>query len=383
MKVLYVTNSGGWGGASIALKNIWEQLDSSVDVFVIFPNKGEFSEFAEKKFKCFFLSYGHDIWPQLKKISDYVLFCPKLIYRIISNHKSYKHLCKIINTIQPDIVHTNVGPIHFAAKAAAKCKIPHIWHLREYQIADFNMHPFPTLKSFKTKLNLSNNYIISITNNIKNYFILSDQKCKTIYDGVIYKHKTIPIINYEDSNYLLFVGRLEDAKGWKDALKAYLKISNDYPDIELYFAGTYNKSEIEYVQKKLIPDKIHKKIKFLGFRDDCYQLMQKARALLVPSQSEGFGFITVEGMYNGCIVIGRNVAGTKEQFDNGLNIHNSEIALRFNSQEEFVNQIKNVLDKPKINYKKMIENAQQTVIKLYTIEKKAEEVLALYKSIIK
>ena len=53
-------------------------------------------------------------------------------------------------------------------------------------------------------------------------------------------------------------------------------------------------------------------VKFLGIRKDIYSLMKNAMALVVSSPSEGFGFITVEAMLNGCLVIGRNTAGTKE-----------------------------------------------------------------------
>lgn len=40
-------------------------------------------------------------------------------------------------------------------------------------------------------------------------------------------------------------------------------------------------------------------------------------ALIVPSPFEAFGLITAEAMFNKCLVIGRDTAGTKEQFDNG------------------------------------------------------------------
>ena len=39
-------------------------------------------------------------------------------------------------------------------------------------------------------------------------------------------------------------------------------------------------------------------------------------------------------MYNHCLVIGRNTAGTKEQFDNGLDQTGEEIGLRFDSDLE-------------------------------------------------
>lgn len=57
--------------------------------------------------------------------------------------------------------------------------------------------------------------------------------------------------------------------------------------------------------------------------------MSKAQALIVASRFEGFGFITTEAMWNDCLVIGKNIAGTKEQFDNGVAETGHEIGLRF------------------------------------------------------
>ena len=43
----------------------------------------------------------------------------------------------------PDIIHTNTGVIHEGLKVAKRLKIPHVWHLREYQDKDFNWEAFP------------------------------------------------------------------------------------------------------------------------------------------------------------------------------------------------------------------------------------------------
>ena len=180
---------------------------------------------------------------------------------------------------------------------------------------------------------------------------------------------------------MLFVGRLEDNKGWKDALKAFISIANDFPEIRLIFAGSYNEAEINEVVQNIIPVELRTRIEFLGFRNDCTELMQKARDVLMASYKEGFGFVTVEAMYNGCIVIGRNTSGTKEQFDNGLKIFGSEIGLRFNSQSEFESQIRFVLSKPKIYFKEMIINAQKIVIDLYSSKRNAEEIMSVYNSV--
>ena len=57
-------------------------------------------------------------------------------------------------------------------------------------------------------------------------------------------------------------------------------------------------------------------IELLGYRKDIPELMSNAKCLIVPSPNEAFGFITAEGMFNGCLVVGKNTAGTKIQFDN-------------------------------------------------------------------
>lgn len=379
-KVLYITNSGGWGGASNALKNIWSQLENRVEISVVFPNHGLFSEYAEKKkYKCYYIKYKHDIWPKTKTLKNKIAFFPRLLVNPIIQYRAYQQLLRIIDVMHPSIIHTNVGPLQFSSKAAYKCNIPHVWHLREYQIKDFEMHPFPTLSCFKKRL--GNSFKIVITRDIANYFCLK-KNYKVIYDGVISCKNKMPDISFADSNYLLFVGRLEEAKGWKDALSAFITIAEDYPQIRMVFAGTYDESDIKYVRQNNIPQKIQSRIDFLGFRDDCDILMRNARALLVPSRAEGFGFITAEGMYNGCIVIGRDTCGSKEQFDNGFNYMGSEIGLRYKSQDELLIQIKNVLSKPKIFYREMLVKAQRTVFDLYSIEKNAKKVMSIYNELL-
>ena len=67
--------------------------------------------------------------------------------------------------------------------------------------------------------------------------------------------------------------------------------------------------------------------------------------LIVPSIFEGFGFITAEGMANGCVVLGRNTAGTKEQFDNGVKMTGKEIGVRFIDDNEMLQIKRNLSEK--------------------------------------
>ena len=107
--------------------------------------------------------------------------------------------------------------------------------------------------------------------------------------------------------------------------------------------------------------------------------MRGALALVVPSRFEGFGFITVEAMLNGCLVIGNNTAGTKEQFDIGKRQTGSEIGLRYDNAFELQVLMNRALEE---DFREMKENARRVVLQNYTIEKNAEDILCLYKKIL-
>lgn len=107
--------------------------------------------------------------------------------------------------------------------------------------------------------------------------------------------------------------------------------------------------------------------------------MQKAKCLIVTSHAEGFGFITVEAMLNACLVLGRDTAGTKEQFDNGLTITGHDIGLRFKTINELVQQMEFVL---KNNTYEICQRAYQVVINKYSIQKHVYLLMEYYKRIL-
>ena len=85
---------------------------------------------------------------------------------------------------------------------------------------------------------------------------------------------------------------------------------------------------------------------FLGYRNDIAELMSCARAVIIPSYFEAFGFITAEAMYNGAQVIGFNTAGTKEQMDNVEEHLKKKVCERFTNTSELVTAIQNVIKAP-------------------------------------
>ena len=127
---------------------------------------------------------------------------------------------------------------------------------------------------------------------------------------------------------------------------------------------------------------ISKYIKLLGIRKDILEFYSHAKAFIVPSLSEGFGFITAEAMFSGCLVIGNNTAGTKEQFDNGKEITGEEIALRYSTQEQLIQHLIDVTNNPSLEYEAMILRGQAVAKQLYSIEENANKIHKFYLFII-
>ena len=127
---------------------------------------------------------------------------------------------------------------------------------------------------------------------------------------------------------------------------------------------------------------IDSRVDWLGTRSDVYDLMAHALAEIVPSHFEGFGFITAEAMFNGCLVIGRNIGGTKEQFDNGVELTGEEIGIRFEKDQELPAILHSIVQKGIKHYEPMILRAQQVVQQLYTSERNAELIYQFYQYII-
>ena len=70
-------------------------------------------------------------------------------------------------------------------------------------------------------------------------------------------------------------------------------------------------------------------------------------------------------MFYGTLVIGRNTAGTKEQFDNGVKYSGDEIGLRFLTIDDLVKCMQNAI---KNDYNDYIKRANATVNVLYSFE---------------
>ncbi len=383
IKVVYIIESPElYEGSNQSLKCMLDGLiPNGIIPLIIAKRNGGICEWViQKGFDTKIFDYSYDIYYQFnrKHFKSYIAFFPRTLEMVVKNKRAEKKINDLIKSFRPDIIHTTVGPIQMGYKVSKRLKIPHVWHIREYQ-KEIGMYPFPSMCFFKKMLHHS--YIITISKDIYNYFSLCDySRAKIIYNGINY----ISEIQFKKTKekYFLFVGRLCEAKGILELINAFINFATNNKEYKLLLAGNYSDSNLKNHISFLIKEaEIEHLIEFLGLRNDCFDLMANATALIVSSKSEGFGRITAEAMFNGCLVVGNNTAGTKEQFDNGLERHREEIGLRYTGKEELVNRLQEIANNGIEQYFPMIERAQETAVNLYSIEQNVNKIYELYKKI--
>lgn len=116
-------------------------------------------------------------------------------------------------------------------------------------------------------------------------------------------------------------------------------------------------------------------VKFLGFRKDVRNLMDRSKALIVASRFEGFGRMTAEAAIRGCMVIGKNTGGTKEILD-----QIGDVPYNGNSSE-LECAMEKVATMSEKEYENIVKHAQLIATERFSNEQNVENTYQFYKDI--
>lgn len=385
MKILYICVSSPntfISGGNQSLLNLINYIKNDVEVFLIHSSEHEllynYLNWLKVKYKT--IPYRMFTFPRIVDLKDLCLYIPRWVKIVYTSIRSYFEIAKVVRDFSPDIIHTNTSTVPYGYWVARRYHIPHIWHIREYMEKDYDLHPIPS-RSYHNK-RLNNSYSISITKGISDY-ICAGKNNRVIYNGIC-DSCNLTFIE-EKEKYFLYVGLLDNAKGLDvvmDAYIAYYKSSGVCRPYKLLLVGEGNLRQS--IENRIIVEGAEDSVELLGglSSEKVRQLMEKATALIIASRAEAFGRVTAEAMFAGCLVIGRDTAGTKEQLDNGLTLVGREIGLRFSNVRELTQHMFDITNKGIETYFPMIKDSQNVVKRLYTTESYAESVKNFYKHII-
>jgi glycosyltransferase involved in cell wall biosynthesis len=382
IKVVYFLPTKSMYGDNIALLNIMPLLCKlGIEPLFLVQKLGDVTDELEKRNYRYIIYpfYYPNLSPPLNSLKSILSFIKLKLLQMYREKNVWNNVLKDIADFDPAFVHSNNSCSLVGFYIAQKLKRNHIWHIREFGKLDIGRNHFPSKSAFIKRTTQAFNYSITITDQIKKYFQNQQNAC-VIYDGVVSINDQRKLrINWDKHKYFLFVGRITPTKGLEQVITAFYKSRTDY---ELWIAGDGDDEYISKLKSQIAKYGLSNKVVFLGYKADVADLMSNAAALIVASKFEAFGFITAEAMYNGCLVIGHNVGGTKMQFDNGYSLFNNEIGLRYTTLNELANHLSIVSNQGIEIYRGVIINAQKCVPKLYSQEVSAHKVYNLYADIL-
>lgn len=374
MRILFFSSYGDLYGANRSLLSIAIHLkDRGHQVFVFLPRKGEMVVSLQKAGieVIYFPFYAGFLYYKLllKHLLVPLLFLWDVLVFPMILRKSYQ--------VKPDVVYSNSSLENMGLFVARVLRKKHIFHIREFMLADYNARFLFGEQLKKKFINLSDG-IIFVSKAVRDSAHLSSSQKPTsvIYNGIQLPN-SLPwkeFVNFKSLNFGL-VGIFDEAKGHNIAVEYFSRILVAFPDSKLHFFGD---KDSKYKNKvlQLIEEKgISKSVVFHGFVSESAQIYQVLDVLFMFSRAEGFGRVTIEAMCHGVPVVGFDNAGTSEILSDRIS---GCLFSNFNSFEESLL----FLTESQENYFRIRENAFSELKKRFDEKMYVSKVEQFIKSVL-
>lgn len=180
----------------------------------------------------------------------------------------------------------------------------------------------PLLKLFYFKSDYIVNQCIAMQKDLISYHPSVISKTNVIYNPVAKYIENFAINNdlfkIKKKNYLLCVGRLEKEKAFHHAIKAFAKLSNEFPKLRLKIVG---KGSLEKKLKQIAKDyKVDDRVDFEGFQKNLIPYYIHAKATVLTSLFEGFPNVLIESIFLNTPVVAFDCnSGPGEIIKDGIN----------------------------------------------------------------
>lgn len=322
MNLLFSHNNADLYGASRSLLRLTSRLVADgEDVSVILPYSGTLSDALESSgVRCIFIP-GLAVVERsaFKSLAGLVSFCfrlPVSVFRIIS----------LIRKIRPDIIHSNTSVMLPSALAAKLCRIPHIWHIREFY------SDFPSFwKMYQRVMAFCSSRIICVSTPVQMQFAeTSRRKTIVLHNGFpadefssVNPARVAAFRNEHDltaPKLAGVIGRLKlKRKGQETFIAAALQIAAKHPDVQFVLIGSAfpgNESHEEELRRLASP--LGDQVCLTGDVEDIKAAYAALDVVVMPSgMPEPFGGVVVEAMAMSRPVIATSIGGSPEQINDG------------------------------------------------------------------
>lgn len=377
MKILIAaTSSEADSGASKCLIELSKELlIRKYEVIVSLPREGILEDTLKRNGIPYVILHEYHSWytgPQFKNNN----FLIKKLLNKLSIFRSVRFIKK--NNI--DIVHVNALTAFTVGRAAEICRVPVVWHMREFMEEDLGIKFYD--KKYSVKVLDHASVGIAISNSIK------DKWSKIFSLPIITVNDGIPIENYyvdrykniaKDTINVLIYGRIVPQKGQDFFFKSIKYYIDNFENnrIKCLWAGFIeNEDYFNLIQKYIYNNNMERICEYLGNINDVKGMLSKADIVCVCSKQEGFGRVTIESQLAGAIVLGADSGATSEIIQDG----ETGYLYHYNDIKDFSNKlayILNNMDQASIAAKRGQENA----VNNYSISANVDSIEKIYREL--
>lgn len=312
-RILFVAHSVGMGGAERSLCELVRGLIlEGTNVAVAVPGHGPAVDDLRAAGASVF-SYPLAPWGGASR--DPMRFVVRASKTLLGTLR----LLSIIRRWQPGVVVTNTITTAAGALAAALGGRPHIWHIREFGLRD---HGFRFDLGDTLAWQLISRLSATVVTNSEAVARHVRKRATSVDVSVVYNAVNVDVVSHPRvvaagrTLRLVIVGALTPGKGQQEAIHALAALPS-YIEAHLTIVGDGLPGYRAYLQGLVQQLRLEDRVTFAGQASNCASHMAAADVLLVCSQAEAFGRVTVEAMKFGLPVIGSRSGGTTELVAHG------------------------------------------------------------------
>lgn len=322
-----------------------------------------------------------DDQPLVKQISNQI----KLIslnkesgYSLKTIYKIYK----LLNKINPDIIHINGRALIYTSLPILLKRNPSIYTVhtladKEYNkyFQAYNKFIFTTFSKLFVPISISESVLktvqVTYGNQFNKIIYNGSSNIKTTTSLTDVKDYIESLKNDKETLIFIYIGRLAPEKNTLLLIKAFNKLLDENENVALCVLGYDTTPQQDYFPKCKNENRYPDKIKFLGHKENIADYLFYADALCMTSIYEGLPIVALEAFSMGIPLLSTPAGGALDIIIPDVNGYLSEEI----TVDSYLNILKLFISKPLINQDKIKNIYNET----YTMKICAENYLTLYK----
>ena len=320
-RILLASSSGNLtSGASWSMLALAECLkQKGYSVAILIPKKGSLVQECRRRGMAFVLiRQTTNGWCESVAAKHDTAYRIKQLFRRGINLVAGLRIDRLMHRLKPDIVHVNALTCCLPARAALKNHIPLVWHMREFMEEDLNIRFVNRDRAFSMLDRAT--AVIAISQAVRDKFqgALS-RPIQVIHNGIDVERfycDREPFHN--DVVEICMAGRIVREKGQEVLLRAAMGLIRKGYRIHTTFIGhVEDEAYCRGMQEAIDSAGLNGAFEFAGSTRNVEDYFRRADIVCVCSAMEAFGWVTVEGMLSGALVVGNDNGGTAEIITDG------------------------------------------------------------------